>query len=124
MLATWKGETHKCVALLHEQYGSMVRIAPDEVSFINPDAWKDIYGYGNKGALGGMPHKPWNRHGPSFGKYISPEHHLFYSAHMLTLRQTKVVRSSSQETPTTPACAAFSARPFRIAHSKSRNRSL
>jgi hypothetical protein len=28
---------------LHKRYGNIVRIAPDELSFINPQAWKDIY---------------------------------------------------------------------------------
>lgn len=29
---------------LHEKYGDIVRISPDQLSIINPDAWKDIYG--------------------------------------------------------------------------------
>lgn len=28
---------------LHEQYGDIVRVAPDELSFIDPTAWRDIY---------------------------------------------------------------------------------
>lgn len=28
---------------LHEQYGDIVRLAPDELSFIDPAAWRDIY---------------------------------------------------------------------------------
>ena len=28
---------------LHEQYGEVVRIHPDELSFISPSAWQDIY---------------------------------------------------------------------------------
>lgn len=28
----------------HDRYGSIVRIAPDELSFNDPQAWKDIYG--------------------------------------------------------------------------------
>lgn len=31
---------------LHSQYGETVRVAPDELSFVNPSAWKDIYGVG------------------------------------------------------------------------------
>ena len=27
----------------HTQYGSVIRIAPDELSYISPSAWKDIY---------------------------------------------------------------------------------
>lgn len=30
---------------LHEKYGPVVRIAPDELSFTHEDAWKDIYGH-------------------------------------------------------------------------------
>lgn len=29
---------------MHEKYGEVVRIAPDELSFISPGAWNDIYG--------------------------------------------------------------------------------
>lgn len=29
---------------LHEKYGDVVRIAPDELSFINPESWSAIYG--------------------------------------------------------------------------------
>lgn len=32
------------VAEIHEQYGSIVRIAPGELSFTTEDAWNDIYG--------------------------------------------------------------------------------
>lgn len=49
------------MARLHEQYGTVVRIAPDEVSFTDPGAWKDIYGHRKKGASG--PHKPYNHRG-------------------------------------------------------------
>lgn len=34
---------------LHERYGEVVRIAPDTLSFINPQAWKDIYGHRARG---------------------------------------------------------------------------
>jgi cytochrome P450 len=33
------------VKKLHDQYGPVVRIAPDELSFIDSRAWKDIYGH-------------------------------------------------------------------------------
>ncbi|KAI6375597.1 hypothetical protein MCOR31_002103 [Pyricularia oryzae] len=35
---------------LHDQYGEVFRIAPDEVQFINPEAWKDIFGHKTQGA--------------------------------------------------------------------------
>jgi cytochrome P450 len=38
------GQTAQAVKALHEQYGEVVRIAPDELSFINGDAWRVIYG--------------------------------------------------------------------------------
>jgi cytochrome P450 len=37
------GDLHKKLHAMHVQYGSVVRIAPDELSFIDPQAWKDIY---------------------------------------------------------------------------------
>lgn len=47
---------------LHAQYGEVVRVSPDELSFINPDAWRDIYGHGSgqgKGTRGSVPPKFW-----------------------------------------------------------------
>lgn len=38
-----QGHLPQDVAKLHAQYGSVVRTAPDELSFIDPRAWKDIY---------------------------------------------------------------------------------
>lgn len=29
---------------MHDKYGEVVRVAPDELSFINPGSWNDIYG--------------------------------------------------------------------------------
>lgn len=37
------GELPYRVKDLHDVYGSIVRVAPDELSFIDPRAWKDIY---------------------------------------------------------------------------------
>ncbi|KAI2466962.1 cytochrome P450 [Annulohypoxylon bovei var. microspora] len=31
----------------HDKYGEVVRVAPNQVSFTNPQAWKDIYGHGH-----------------------------------------------------------------------------
>jgi cytochrome P450 len=33
------------VRRLHEEYGDVVRIGPDELSYTNAEAWKDIYGH-------------------------------------------------------------------------------
>lgn len=35
----------KWVEWLHEKYGPIVRIAPNELSFISPRSWRDIYAY-------------------------------------------------------------------------------
>ncbi|EOD51467.1 putative cytochrome p450 protein [Neofusicoccum parvum UCRNP2] len=39
---------------LHDQYGEVVRLAPDQLSFISIEAWRDIYGHKVAGK-GGMP---------------------------------------------------------------------
>lgn len=38
------GDYHQKLLAMHERYGPVVRIAPDELSYANPQAWKDIYG--------------------------------------------------------------------------------
>jgi cytochrome P450 len=34
---------------LHQQYGEVVRVAPDELAFSNPAAWNDVQGHRTKG---------------------------------------------------------------------------
>ncbi|KAF2735054.1 cytochrome P450 [Polyplosphaeria fusca] len=68
ILASWKGEYHLYVGRLHEEYGDVVRITPDEVSFIDPQSWKDTQGRAaskTKGVKGSMPDKYWYRYGTS-----------------------------------------------------------
>lgn len=38
------GNPHFVIADLHEKYGPVVRIAPDELAFAGQDSWRDIYG--------------------------------------------------------------------------------
>lgn len=67
-IAVWTGRTHKYTLALHEQYGEVVRVAPDELSFVNPDAWRDIHGHGHsqgKSAQGSVPPKHWTWYGKS-----------------------------------------------------------
>jgi cytochrome P450 len=40
-----RGTGVRDILALHERYGDVVRISPDELSFIDPAAWKDIYGH-------------------------------------------------------------------------------
>lgn len=41
----WTGYHHRALHSLHSQYGPVVRVAPNSLSFINPAAWRDIYGH-------------------------------------------------------------------------------
>ncbi|KAL6150763.1 hypothetical protein ACJQWK_00291 [Exserohilum turcicum] len=41
------GQYHLKLDELHKHYGPVVRVAPDELSYINPEAWRDIYGNRN-----------------------------------------------------------------------------
>jgi cytochrome P450 len=47
----WRGRLHTRTRELHDRYGSVVRLAPNELSFIDASAWRDIYTgqNGNKG---------------------------------------------------------------------------
>ena len=38
------GNLHRSVQEMHDAYGPIVRVAPDELSFIEASAWNDIYG--------------------------------------------------------------------------------
>ncbi|KAJ5397068.1 hypothetical protein N7509_005181 [Penicillium cosmopolitanum] len=44
MRNTISGRYTQRLKALHDQYGDVVRIAPDELSFINSDTWKVMYG--------------------------------------------------------------------------------
>ncbi|KAH8650038.1 putative P450 monooxygenase [Xylariales sp. PMI_506] len=44
-----RGDAPMSVAKVHDRYGPVVRIAPDELSFISGRAWKDIYGHRKPG---------------------------------------------------------------------------
>jgi cytochrome P450 len=53
VLGLQRGYFHQDLLSLHNKYGPIVRIAPDELSYIDPQAWKDIYV--NGGARPGKP---------------------------------------------------------------------
>ena len=40
----WKGDLHVVLSDVHEMYGEVVRIGPDEIITTNPEAIKKIYG--------------------------------------------------------------------------------
>jgi cytochrome P450 len=50
---------------LHDRYGDVVRISPDQLSFADPQAWRDIYGHGSKNKKGSTPPKYWSWYGRS-----------------------------------------------------------
>jgi cytochrome P450 len=43
VVATQRGELHQRLTDFHTKYGPIVRIAPDELSYADSAAWKDIY---------------------------------------------------------------------------------
>jgi cytochrome P450 len=59
MKSFWSGWMHRDVHKIHQQYGDIVRIAPNELSFARTDAWNDIYS--NRGAAPAFPKsKVWH----------------------------------------------------------------
>ncbi|KAH6894738.1 cytochrome P450 [Thelonectria olida] len=43
------GKAHHRVRKLHDRYGPVVRVAPDELSYCHPDAWHEIMGHRGHG---------------------------------------------------------------------------
>ncbi|OTB03603.1 hypothetical protein M426DRAFT_321523 [Hypoxylon sp. CI-4A] len=41
----WTGDLPQTITKLHKKYGPVIRISPNELSFIESQAWKDIYGH-------------------------------------------------------------------------------
>ncbi|KAF2819042.1 cytochrome P450 [Ophiobolus disseminans] len=62
-IKTWNGTRHLSLMKLHREYGPVVRVNHDELSFTDPNAWRDIYGHGSKGTAGSSPTKDWLRYG-------------------------------------------------------------
>lgn len=57
----WRGKLVYHLEVLHARYGPVVRTAPDELSFLDTMAWKDIYGR-RVGLTSGVPEIPkWQR---------------------------------------------------------------
>ncbi|KAF2455557.1 cytochrome P450 [Lineolata rhizophorae] len=44
-LSLMRGDAAHDALWLHEKYGDVVRITPNQLSFTHPDAWQDIYNY-------------------------------------------------------------------------------
>lgn len=56
---------------LHMKYGSVVRFSPNELSYTDAQAWRDVFGY-QKG-------KPENLKAPGFQYVLLRNHSDFYS---------------------------------------------
>ena len=50
-VAAMRGELDWSLKAFHEKYGEVVRFSPEELSFTNPQAWKDIYGHSSGGLV-------------------------------------------------------------------------
>lgn len=44
---SFKGDTPFLLHKIHLEYGPVVRVTPNEISYTDPKAWKDIYGHRN-----------------------------------------------------------------------------
>lgn len=53
------GKSHHKLLKLHDKYGLIVRLGPDELSYITPEAWKDIMGRHKAGQRNENPKAPW-----------------------------------------------------------------
>ncbi|KAI1206483.1 cytochrome P450 monooxygenase [Annulohypoxylon truncatum] len=63
-LMQFSGRPHKKVLALHQKYGDAVRTGPRSVSFLNPLAWKEVYGHRKSG-------QPENLKDPGFFRDVS-----------------------------------------------------
>ena len=41
-IEVWRGTKHLSLAKLHRKYGHVVRVNHDELSWTDPDSWKDV----------------------------------------------------------------------------------
>jgi cytochrome P450 len=68
VIAIHRGEIHRQLKQFHDEYGPIVRIAPNELSYADGAAWRDIYG--NRPG-----HKPFPRNPTWFKKRYPGEPH-------------------------------------------------
>lgn len=53
------GKSHHKLLELHEKYGLIVRLGPNELSYIVPEAWEDVMGPHKAGKRSENPKAPW-----------------------------------------------------------------
>ncbi|KAK7409281.1 hypothetical protein QQX98_008521 [Neonectria punicea] len=66
------GHMNRNILALHQVYGDVVRVAPDQLSFQNPDAWKEIMGH-KKGVGNGENGKDKTFYFQTWGDIIGSE---------------------------------------------------
>ncbi|KAI0024057.1 cytochrome P450 [Xylariomycetidae sp. FL0641] len=57
-ISLFRGDVTHRVARLHEEYGQVVRIAPDTLSYTCSQAWQDVYGLKQSNMRGNLPKDP------------------------------------------------------------------
>ncbi|KAI1264703.1 putative cytochrome P450 [Xylariaceae sp. FL1019] len=63
------------VTELHKRYGTVVRVAPNELAFSSPQAWRDIYGH-KKNEFPKLPGRSLKVMPPSIQDAEAAEHHM------------------------------------------------
>jgi cytochrome P450 len=48
IVKVFRGTVVYDIKQLHDKYGDIVRVAPNELSYTNPDAWQEVYGRNNR----------------------------------------------------------------------------
>ncbi|EMD89153.1 hypothetical protein COCC4DRAFT_169245 [Bipolaris maydis ATCC 48331] len=89
-IAVASGSRDKLYQDLHREYGPIVRVAHNELSFIDAGAWKDIHGHGTKGTAGSLPHKDPVRYPES----LNGAPNLINSPNDVHTRQRKIFSSA------------------------------
>ena len=74
----WEGTWHDDIIRIHEQYGRVVRIAPNEVSLVDEYAMKSLYGHG-KSAPKTSWYSVWDppRSAPALFSELDKKHHAY-----------------------------------------------
>lgn len=74
LAALWTGYHHRAVEKLHARYGPVVRLAPNNLSFINPEAWKDIYAHKKTRDLEMIKDPEWYVRNPDAPHIVNGNH--------------------------------------------------
>jgi len=72
MFSLLTGQHHITTKKLHDEYGPVVRLAPDKLSCITSQAWKDIYGYKKRSEAEMAKDPRWNVPDPTHSILSSP----------------------------------------------------